>query len=632
MPETAPYGAWKSPITSERIVAESIRLTDAALDGDDIYWLEGRPAEKGRSVLVRRDPDGSTFDITPPPFSVRTRVHEYGGGAFCIASGTVYFSNDPDGRLHRQRPGEEPQPLTAGGAFRYADIVVDSSRNRLLCVREDHSENGEPRNEIVAVDLDSGQVAPLVRGADFYSNPRLSSDGKSLAWIEWSHPNMPWDATNLRVGSLAGSGIKGGKAIAGGKAESVLQPEWAPDGALYFLSDRKGFWNLYRVPAGGKVEPVLKMDADFGYPPWVFGWTTYALASSEKAFCTYHTPEGWNLGEINLSSKKLKSIPSSYRDISHLAAKEEKLLFLGGSPTEPDAVVVYSKGKFEHLKQSSPCDPEFARYISVPTPIEFPTDAHPPNDIAHAFYYPPHNPDFQAPGDERPPLIVISHGGPTAQASPGLDWRKQYWTSRGFAIVDVNYGGSTGYGRAYRERLAGQWGVVDVDDCCNVARHLVGQDLADHTRLIIRGGSAGGYTTLAALALRGVFTAGASYYGVSDLAALAQDTHKFESRYMDKLVGPYPAAKNLYDERSPIQHADGLNAPVIFFQGAEDKVVPPNQAEAMVAALRAKGLIVNYLLFDGEQHGFRQAENIKRALDAELYFYASIFLKMGLRF
>ena len=631
MPQTAPFGAWKSPITSDRIVAESIRLTAVALDGDDVFWLEGRPAEKGRSVLVRRRPDGSVDDVTPPPFNVRTRVHEYGGGAFLISDGVVYFSNDPDGRVYRQPVGACPEPLTAEGPFRYADFALDTKRNRLLCVREDHSAKGEPRNEIAAIDLESGKATVLVKGADFYSSPRVSPDGGALAWVEWKHPNMPWDATALRVAAL---GAKLGKPekVAGGKAEAVIQPVWSPGGTLYFLSDRKGFWNLHRRNANGKVEPVLLMDAEFGYPPWVFGWNTCAIADDETAYCAYHTTQGWNLAQVDLAKKKLAPIESPYRDVSHLATDGKRLLFLGAPSSEPDGVVLYSDDQFETLKQSSPPDSELARYVSVPEAIEFPTEGQPPADTAHAFYYPPCNPDFQAPEDELPPLIVISHGGPTAQASPAFDLRKVFWTSRGFAIVDVNYGGSTGYGRAYRERLAGQWGVVDVDDCCNVARYLVSEDRADPDRLIIRGGSAGGYTTLAALALRGVFDAGASYYGVSDLSALAEDTHKFESRYLDKLVGPYPEAKAVYDDRSPILHADGLNAPVIFFQGSEDKVVPPDQAEKMVEILRAKGLLVNYLLFDGEQHGFRQAENIKRALDAELYFYASIFLKKGLRF
>jgi dipeptidyl aminopeptidase/acylaminoacyl peptidase len=629
MPETAPYGAWKSPITSDRIVAESIRLSAVALDGEDVYWLEGRPAEKGRSVLVRMGADGVVLDVTPAGFNVRTRVYEYGGGAFLVAGGVVYFSNDPDGRVYRQQENEAPVALTPEGPFRYADFALVG--DRLLCVREDHSGKGEPRNEIVAVSLSDGKVSVVVSGADFYSSPRVSPDGATLAWVEWNHPNMPWDATTLCTASL---GAKAGKAskVAGGRKESVVQPEWSPDGSLYFLSDRKGWWNLYRLPPGGKVEAVLEMDAEMAYPPWVFGWSTYALASAEKAWCAYHTPEGWKLGELNLTTKKLKVVPCDFCDIAHLTASKDQLLFLGGSATEPDGVVEYSKRKFQIHKCSSPPDPMLASYVSVAQPIEFPTDAHPPNDTAHAFYYPPFNPDFEAPEDEHPPLIVISHGGPTAQASPALDWRKQYWTSRGFAVVDVNYGGSSGFGRAYRERLTGQWGVVDVDDCCNVARELVSQDKADPARLIIRGGSAGGYTTLAALAMRGVFTAGASYYGVSDLAALARDTHKFESRYLDKLVGPYPEKEDLYRDRSPLFHVDGLNAPVIFFQGSEDKIVPPDQAEKMVEALRAKRLMVGYFLFDGEQHGFRQAENIKRALDAELYFYASIFLKKGLRF
>ncbi len=627
MPQTAPYGSWKSPVTSDRIVSESIRLTAVAIDGDDLYWLEGRPAEKGRSVLVRRSPDGSSADVTPAPFSVRTRVHEYGGGAFLVSDGTVFFSNDPEGRLYRHVRGDEPKPITPEGPFRYADLVLDAQRKRLICVREDHAGEGEPRNQIVAVPLEGGQPAVLVSGADFYSNPRVSPDGATLAWIEWSHPNMPWDATALRITPLEDS-VGDAAHVAGGAAESVIQPEWSPDGTLYFLSDRSGYWNLCRRRTDGAIECVLEMEADFGYPPWVFGWSTYALASDAIAFCAYHSPAGWALGKFDLDAGRFSPIENDYRDLSHLSTDGERLLFLGGSPSEPDAVVLYSDGAFETLQHSSPPDPVLARYVSVARPVELPSGG----ETTHAFYYPPSNPDFQAPEGELPPLIVISHGGPTAQASPAFDLRKTYWTSRGFALVDVNYGGSSGYGRAYRERLAGKWGVVDVDDCCNAARYLVEQGLADPERLIIRGGSAGGYTTLAALAMRDVFKAGASYYGVSDLSALAEDTHKFEARYLDKLVAPYPAGKAVYDERSPILHAEGLNAPVIFFQGSEDRVVPPDQAERMVEILREKGLLVSYLLFDGEQHGFRQADNIKRALDAELYFYASIFLRNGLRF
>ena len=627
MSETAPYGSWKSPITSDRIVAESIRLTAVALSGEDVFWLEGRPADKGRSVLVRRGLTGVVQDVTPADFSVRTRVHEYGGGAFLVAGGEVFFSNDADARLYRQPLDGAPSAVTPEGAFRYTDLAFDAARERLICVREDHSGEGEPRNEIVAVSLASGAVSVLASGADFYSSPRISPGGATLAWVEWNHPHMPWDATALRVARLEGN-LGDAVAVAGGEGESVIQPEWSPDGALYFLSDRNGFWNLFRHTAVGGVESVVEAEAELGYPPWVFGWSTYAFASADVAYCAYHTPDGWNLGRIDLRAGRLEPIESPYRSLSHLACGAGRLALLGGPADGPDGVVLYDGDAFQTVRQSSPADDDVERFVSRAQPIEFASG----DASAHAFYYPPHNPDFTAPPDELPPLIVISHGGPTAQASPAFDIRKQYWTSRGFALVDVNYGGSSGYGRAYRERLNGQWGVVDVEDCCNAALHLARQGLADPKRLIIRGGSAGGYTTLAALAMRNVFQAGASYYGVSDLAALAEDTHKFESRYLDTMVGPYPAEKALYDERSPITHADGLDAPVIFFQGSEDRVVPPDQAEKMVEVLRAKELLVSYFLFDGEQHGFRQADNIKRALDAELYFYASIFLQKGLRF
>jgi len=632
MAVVAPYGSWKSPITSDRIVAESIRLGGVSVSGGDIYWLEGRPQEKGRSVLVRERPDGTRQDLTPAPFNVRTRAHEYGGGSYLVADGSVWFVHDADQRIYSLDPGGKPQPLTAEGDLRYADMALDKGRNRLLAVREDHSGSGEPSNSIVAIDLADGSQQVLADGADFYSDPRVSPDGQSISWLEWRHPNMPWDATELWMAGIGSDGaLVRPQQVAGGSEESVFQPEWSPDGRLYFASDRSGWWNLYRLEADGSTTHLVDREAEFAYPQWVFGWSVYAFEDAETLWCTFHTHDGWRLGRLDLSTLAFEEIESPYTDLSSLAAEPGALAFDGGSPAAPSGVIAMDAAtrQFRTLRESSSLDDELRRYISVPEAIEFPTED---GLTAHAFYYPPLNPDFEPAQGDKPPLIVISHGGPTAQASPTLDLRKAFWTSRGFAMVDVNYGGSTGYGRAYRERLAGKWGLVDVDDCVNAARYLVDQGKADPEKLIIRGGSAGGYTTLAALAFRNVFRAGASYYGVGDLEALARDTHKFESRYLDKLVGPYPRAKALYEERSPIHHVDGFDAPVIFLQGAEDRVVPPEQADAMVEALRRRGLPVGYLLFDGEQHGFRQADNIKRALDAELYFYGSVLLKVPLRF
>ena len=632
MPVTAPHGSWKSPITSDKIVAESIRLGGVSVSGGEIYWLEGRPQEQGRSVLVRERPDGAREDLTPAPFNVRTRAHEYGGGAYLVAEGMVWFCNNADQRIYSLDPGGEPKPLTAEGEQRFADMALDRARGRLLAVREDHSGEGEAVNAVVGIDLKTGAQRVLADGADFYSDPRVSPDRKTISWLEWRHPNMPWDATELwTAGVSADGGLTGAQQVAGGSEESIFQPQWSPDGRLYFASDRSGWWNLYRQESDGSITRLVDREAEFAYPQWVFGWSTYAFEDAETIWCALHTNAGWRLGRLDVPSSQLEELDSPYTDLSSLAAEPGTLVFDGGSPTAPSAAVAMDTAtrEFRILRQSSALDDELRGYVSMPEAIEFPTEG---GLTAHAFYYPPLNPDFEAVAGDKPPLVVISHGGPTAQASPTLDLRKAYWTSRGFAMVDVNYGGSTGYGRAYRERLAGTWGVTDVDDCVNAARFLVEQGKADAEKLIIRGGSAGGYTTLAALAFRDVFSAGASYYGVGDLEALARDTHKFESRYLDKLIGPYPAAKALYEARSPIHHVEGFEAPVIFLQGAEDKVVPPEQADAMVEALRRRGLPVGYLLFDGEQHGFRQADNIKRALDAELYFYGAVLLKTALRF
>jgi dipeptidyl aminopeptidase/acylaminoacyl peptidase len=624
-PTAAPYGSWRSPITADLIVAETIRLGLIGLDGDDLYWSEMRPAEGGRYVVVRRTPDGRTADVTPPPFNARTRVHEYGGGATVVADGTIYFSNWEDQRLYRQDPGGQPRPITPEAELRYADGVVDRGRGRMVCVREDHTVAGrEAVNAIVSLALDgNGDTQVLASGNDFYAAPRLSPDGTHLAWLTWNHPNMPWDGTALWVGELRADGSLGrAERVAGGLDESIFQPEWSPEGVLHFVSDRTGWWNLYRWH-DGRVEPLAEMAAEFGLPQWVFGMATYGFASAERIICAYTERGTWHLAGLNTATGRLTPIDTPYSEIGTVRAERGRAVLLAGSPTEPTSLVQLdlATGQVEVLRRSSgvPVDPG---YLSPPQPIEFPTED---GLSAHAFFYPPRNRDYVAPSGERPPLLVISHGGPTGATSSTLDLGIQYWTSRGIGVLDVNYGGSTGYGRIYRQRLEGRWGVVDVDDCANSARYLVQRGAVDGNRLIIRGGSAGGYTTLCALTFRDVFQAGASYYGVSDLAALAQETHKFESRYLDRLVGPYPERADLYRERSPIHFTDRLSCPVIFFQGLEDPVVPPSQAESMVEALRAKGLPVAYVPFEGEQHGFRRAEHIKRALEAELYFYARVF-------
>ncbi len=623
--QVAPYGSWKSPITSDMIASGTIRLEQVVLDGDNIYWIEMRPAEGGRCVVVRRSPEGQIIDITPSLFNARTRVHEYGGGAFVIHAGAVYFSNFSDQRIYCQDPGGQPRPITPEGKLRYADGIVDRHRDRLICVCEDHTfTEREPVNTLIDIDIHGkkrGQV--LVSGNDFYSSPRLSPDGSYLAWLTWNHPNMPWDGTELWVGELkAEGGLSKIKRVAGGIDESIFQPEWSPDGILHFVSDRTGWWNLYRW-IKGRIEPVTEMEVEFGAPQWFFGMSTYSFVSPDNIICTYNEKGIWKLANLNTATKKLRSIKTSYTDISYLRARSDKVVFVAGSPAEPASVVQLDlqSERIEVLRRSTDIVID-AGYISIPRAIEFPTEH---GLTAHAFFYPQQNLDYIAPPGEKPPMLVISHGGPTSAVSSKLDLMIQYWTSRGFAVLNVNYGGSTGYGRAYRLRLNGQWGVIDVDDCMNGARHLVNLGEVDIDRLIIRGASAGGYTTLCALTFRDTFKAGADYYGVSDLEAMRKETHKFESRYLDRLIGHYPECRDLYQKRSPINFIDNLSCPVIFFQGLEDKVVPPDQTEKMFNALSRKGLPVSYLPFEGEQHGFRRAENIKRALDTELNFYSKVF-------
>jgi dipeptidyl aminopeptidase/acylaminoacyl peptidase len=645
--KTAPYGSWKSPITSDLIVAQSITLSEVRLDGGHVHWLEGRPQEQGRNVVVRGGEDAALTDITPRPYNARTRVHEYGGGAWTVHDGTVYFSNFADGRLYRQAPGAAaPQPLTAappapGKGWRFTDGVIDDRRNRWIGVREDHTTAGEPVNAIVAVDLDGGAADPgrvLAGGHDFCSSPRLSPDGKRLAWIAWDHPNMPWNGTTLHLAEIGGDGaLSEATLIAGGASESIFQPEWSPDGAqVMFVSDRSGWWNLYSFDLATRTTRSLApSEAEFGVPQWQFGMSTYAFAGPDRIVCAYSKAGLGQLALLDLTRATLSPIATPFTEFGSVRAEGDRVVFRAGAPDHPASIVVLelASGHCSVLKKATDvldrAEPRIAGCLAKVESVEFPTSG---GDTAFGLFYPPCNPDYVPAANEKPPLLVKCHGGPTSAASSTLNLGIQYWTSRGIAVLDVNYRGSTGFGRAYRDRLHLGWGVVDVDDCVSGARFLAERGRIDGRRCVISGGSAGGYTTLAALAFRDFFQGGASYYGISDVAALARDTHKFESRYLDWLIGPYPQEEARYRERSPLHHADRLSKPVIFFQGEEDAVVPPNQAEAMVAALRRKGNPVGYFLFAGEQHGFRQAGNIKRCLDAELYFYAVEVFRTGLTF
>ena len=620
--QIVPYGSWPSPLSAARVTAGGLRFDLIQLDGEDVYWLEGRASEGGRNVIVRRSPSGEIVDVTPPGFNVRSRVHEYGGGAYTVHRGTVFFSNFSDQRIYQQDQGGMPRPITPEGAC-YADARVDVPRSRLICVREQ-----DGRNAIVAV---PGDV--LVEGADFYSDPIVSPDWKFLAWIQWNHPNMPWDGTELWVALINPDGSIGSRElIAGGTEESIFQPEWSPDGALFFASDRTGWWNLYRWrpsaslrTGGSESDAIHPMEAEFGKPQWTFSMVTYACAGEDRIAATYSQGGRWKLALVDPDARRFTPLDLPVQPVESIKANRDAVYFIGGSATDAPAIYCYAKGGQLRSWRSSATDPIPREWISEAEAISYEVG----DRAVHAFYYPPTNPDVTAPPGTYPPLVVVTHGGPTGAALDVLDPKIQFWTSRGFAVLDVNYSGSTGYGRPYRERLKGQWGIVDVEDAVGGAQAMVAARKADPERLIIRGGSAGGYTTLAALTFHDTFKCGASYYGISDLEVLQQDTHKFEARYNDSLLGPYPEAKDVYRQRSPIHFADRLSCPIILFQGLEDKVVPPNQSEMMAEAVRKKGLKVKYVTFEGEQHGFRKAENIIRSLEEELAFYRDVFAMPG---
>lgn len=622
--QIAPYGSWRSPITGDLIAAHPGGLGGPCPDGQDVYWTESRPAERGRVTVLRRRGDGEIEEVTPDPINVRSRVHEYGGGAYTARAGVLYYVDFGDQQIYKRSVDGSIARISTMGGARYADLLLDPTRGRLIAVREDH---GDPAREavaaVVAVAIDGTGERVLAEGADFYASPALSADGAHLAWLDWNHPNMPWDGNELWTARIdEDGGLRAPRCVAGSEQESIFQPQWGPDGTLYFVSDRTGWWNLYRLRAE-QPEALHLREAEFGLPQWVFGMSTYAVAGDNTLICTFTENGTWYLGLLHAETGELETIDLPYTEYESVRADGNRALFLAGSPVQARTLVDLSLATraVRTIRESgSPRIDE--RYLSRPRAISFPTAG---GAIAHAFYYPPRNADFAAPAGERPPLLVKSHGGPTAAADSVLDMGIQFWTSRGFAVLDVNYRGSTGYGRGYRLMLDGQWGIADVEDCIYGARYLVEQELADGDRLAIDGGSAGGYTTLCALTFHDTFKAGASYYGISDAEALAQETHKFESRYSDRLIGPYPEERERYRERSPIHFTERIACPIILFQGLDDRVVPPNQAQALFDAARDRGLPVAYLAFEGEGHGFRRAETIKRTLEAELYFYGKVF-------
>lgn len=632
-PIVAPYGSWKSPINAAMVarcgIGSSSLLREVRINHSGVYWIAPHSQEGGRHALMRRLPDGTIEDLLPPEFSVKTRIHEYGGGAYLLGHDEVYFTNNADQRLYRFIPGSNPSPITPEtdlpAISRYADGRCSPDGHWIICVHEEHRPDGQVINELVALPSDGSQKPKTVAsGCDFYAAPRFSPDGRYLAWIQWNHPAMPWDGTELWVAEVASNaGLRNLQKIAGGPQESIFQPEWGPQGQLYFTSDRSGWWNLYRYHEDA-IEPVVLIDKEIGAPQWMLGYSRYTILPDGRIACIFDQDGLHHLGLVDQESRRLIEVEAPYTSYylpSLQSDSDGRLWFVGGSFTEEHGIAWLDpdNGRTEIVYQTAA--PEIDQgYISVARPIDFPSEG----GIAHALYYPPVNREFLGKPSERPPLLVFSHGGPTAMTRPQLQLEIQYWTSRGIAVVDVNYSGSSGYGRAYRDRLKGEWGILDIADCVNAARWLAKQGEVDGSRLMIRGGSAGGYVTLCALTFYQLFAAGASYYGVSDIEMLAKDTHKFEAHYLDSLVGPYPEQKRLYHERSPIHFTDRLSCPIILFQGLDDKVVPPAQAEMMVEALKAKGLPYGYITFEGESHGFSRFETIVTAMQAELYFYSQI--------
>ncbi|BFM11084.1 S9 family peptidase [Simiduia litorea] len=638
---TAPYGTWPSPIDAQILTRKSVKLSRPLCLGNNTFWLESRPEEQGRSVIVRHSKGQTPVDITPRQVSVRSRVNEYGGGDFCLSDTTIFYVDASDQQIYSQDQQQlsNIKKITHTPSSRYADLVFDTQRHRLIAIREDFPHAAqESIHSLVSIDLVTGQLVTLAEGDSFYASPALSHDGKQLAWLSWNHPNMPWDYNQCWLATLDHQGdIAQGKIISPAQSSS-FQPRWSPQQELFLVNDQSGWWNIYRVAIDTlncadamtnteALKAVLPLEAEFATPQWVFGMSCYDFLDHKTLFVTYTSQGQWQLASIDFTCQQpaLNNIDNDFCDISAISCAsnhgEPRAVLLGASSDQAQGVWQWQNQQWQCLKQSI-VSTLAADNIACAQAISFPTTH---EDRAHGFYYPPTNPNYQAPAEEKPPLIVLSHGGPTGATETALNFKIQYWTSRGFAVLDVNYRGSTGYGTWYRNRLKGQWGLFDVDDVCAGAQYLVAQGLADAKRLIIKGSSAGGYTVLAALAFRDTFCAGTSLYGIGDLSALATDTHKFEARYLDSLVAPWPSGEHIYRERSPIHHVEKLTCPVIFFQGLKDKVVPPNQAEMMVAALRRQKISTAYVSFDNEGHGFREAKSIEDQLELELNFYGKIF-------
>ena len=630
MVEVAAYGTWASPIGADLVARATTYVHETRIDADAVWWLELRPEEGGRTVLVRSDPWSTPVDVTAEGFNVRTLVHEYGGGAYTIHGGAAYFSNFDDQRLYRQELGstavaitpEPPEPRS----LRYADMAVSPDGRWIACVRERHEGEGLPTNEIVVLGTGaSGDATVVDPSADFCSFPRWSPDGGRLAWTRWHMPWMPWDETEIVVATFADGVVGPIEHVAGGARESISEPGWSPAGQLHFISDATGWWNLYRVEDDGTPTNLTPAHAEFSVPQWEFGYSSYDFLDDGRAVCAYRSDGVHHLAMLDPTTRELLDVdvPFTVFDPPYVRAEGSRIAFLAGNATASEEVVLldFTSRSVDVLRPADDVGVD-ADHVSVPEPISFPSVD---GRTAYAYHYRPRNPRFEAPDGELPPLVVHAHGGPTSETTPALHWYVQYFTSRGFAFVDVNYGGSSGYGRAFRERLYGQWGVIDVEDCIAAARFLAESERADGARCVVTGGSAGGYIVLAALAFHPeAFAGGTSYFGVADLEPFATFTHKFELKYTDLLVGPWPDEAELWRERSPVHSADEIRRPVLLLQGLEDAVVPPSQAEIMVEALERNEVPYAYIAFEGEQHGFRKAESIIRSQEAELGFYGRI--------
>lgn len=632
--QIASYGTWTSPITAESLTTGTARIDEVRVEGPHTWWLESRPWEGGRSALVRHDGHtGERHDVLPEPWNVRSRVHEYGGGAYAIGNGVVIFSDFATNRLYRVSTDEnpiqlDPTPITPEAAVRFGGLVVHE--RTVYAVREDHrgvtgragaDGGGEPVNEIVRLDLDSTNEecgVVIATGTDFVSRPAVSPDGTRIAWVSWDHPNMPWDSTTLWVGELTHDGVTDVRQVAGGEGVSVLQPEFAEDGTLWFISDETGFWNLVR----DEPRAVFASEGDFGMPPWTLGFVDYALLDDGRVLTRRHVGETARLALLDPGTGGLTDIADEGTMFEHLQCDGSQIACRRLlADRDPEVVRGPAEGPLEVVARSSTDTPDEG-YVSRPEPFTWTNSS---GQDVHGILYRPQNAQFRAPEGELPPLLVSIHGGPTSRAEAAYAQGTQFWTSRGFAVLDVNHGGSTGYGREYRERLRGQWGVVDIDDTLTGAAALADAGIVDGSRLAIHGGSAGGYTVLRALTAGDEFAAGTSYFGISDLKGLLADDHKFESRYTVWLIAPWPEGRAVYDERSPINHIDALSGELLLLQGADDLVVPVTQAQQMADAMEAAGKDVELVIYAGEGHGFRKAETIVDSLERELAHYQRAF-------